>query len=177
MFILDPVRGLIPLEMEPYESEDFLQGLLAAHPDLLGNDRQFRLVLVSREVGVPDSLTGKSRWSLDHLYLDQEGVPTLVETKKASNTQIRREVVGQMLDYAANAVNYWSVEAIRSAFENTCASGSSDVMRALKEAFGEDLEIDTGKRASGSHDHAPHLPGKTFPRPAGGKGKIPCRIL
>ena len=28
--------------------------------------------------------------------------PTLVEVKRSSDTRIRREVVGQMLDYAAN---------------------------------------------------------------------------
>jgi hypothetical protein len=33
---------------------------------------------------------------------DQNAVPTLVEVKRSSDTRIRREVVGQMLDYAAN---------------------------------------------------------------------------
>jgi hypothetical protein len=31
-------------------------------------------------------------------------VPTLLEVKRSSDTRIRREVVGQMLDYAANGV-------------------------------------------------------------------------
>ena len=31
-------------------------------------------------------------------------MPTLVEVKRSSDTRIRREVVGQMLHYAANAV-------------------------------------------------------------------------
>src|SRR4051794_12230288 len=41
---------------------------------------------------------GSSRWSLDHLFVDQEGVPTLVEVKRSSDTRARREVVAQMLD-------------------------------------------------------------------------------
>jgi|SRR5579872_2595824 len=59
-------------------------------------------------------------WSLDHLFIDQDGIPTLVEVKRGTDTRIRREVVGQMLDYAANAVVYWPVESIRSHFDRTC---------------------------------------------------------
>src|SRR5262249_30776823 len=61
-----------------------------------------------------------ARRSLDHLYLDQDAIPTLVEVKRSQDTRIRREVVGQMLDYASNAVVYWPVEEIRKQFEKTC---------------------------------------------------------
>ena len=54
------------------------------------------------------------RWSLDHLFLDQDGVPTLVEVKRSSDTRIRREVVGQMLDYAANGVANWAIDRIQT---------------------------------------------------------------
>ncbi len=67
-----------------------------------------RWLLVKAEAGVPDAEAGGSRWSVDHLFLDQEGIPTLVEVKRSSDTRIRREVVGQMLDYAANAVQFWT---------------------------------------------------------------------
>ena len=49
-------------------------------------------------------------------------IPTLVEVKRSTDTRIRREVVGQMLDYAANAVVYWPMEQIRAQFEATCQS-------------------------------------------------------
>lgn len=41
--------------------------------------------------------------------------------KRAANTEIRRSVVGQMLDYAANAIGRsgWSLERIRSDFATT----------------------------------------------------------
>jgi hypothetical protein len=64
-------------------------------------------------MAVPDSAIAAARWSLDHLFLDQDGVPTLVEVKRNTDTRIRREVVGQMLDYAANAVVYWPIEDLR----------------------------------------------------------------
>jgi hypothetical protein len=56
-----------------------------------------RWLLVSREVGVPLQEEGAGQMSLDHLFLDQGAVPTLVEVKRGSDTRIRREVVGQML--------------------------------------------------------------------------------
>jgi hypothetical protein len=40
------------------------------------------------------------------LIIDQHAIPTLVEVKRSTDTRIRREVVSQMLDYAANADNY-----------------------------------------------------------------------
>jgi hypothetical protein len=73
------------------------------------------------------------RWSLDHLFLDQDGVPTLVEVKRGTDTRIRREVVGQMLDYAANGVVYWPLETIRASFGNTCAQAKLDPDQALLE--------------------------------------------
>src|ERR1035437_9301651 len=94
----------------PFAKEDFLQELVEKYPDLLAGDQMDstesrRWLLVARELGVPDDEGAADRWSLDHLFLDQDGIPTLVEVKRSSDTRIRREVVGQMLDYAANAVS------------------------------------------------------------------------
>jgi len=69
--------------------------------------------MVQREAGIPDSEGGYDRWSIDHVLLDQHGRPTLVEVKRSTDTRIRREVVGQMLDYAANALKYWPKDRIR----------------------------------------------------------------
>ena len=78
-----------------------------------------RWLLISDEAGVPDRDQGSTRWSIDHLFLDQEGIPTLVEVKRSSDTRIRREVVGQMFDYAANAVQFWSVGDVQRLFEQS----------------------------------------------------------
>jgi hypothetical protein len=71
-------------------------------------------------MGVPREQDGADHWSLDHLFLDQDAIPTLIEVKRSSDTRIRREVVGQMLDYSANAVVYWPVEAIQAKYEDGC---------------------------------------------------------
>src|SRR3954447_8360768 len=67
----------------------------------------------------------------EQLFVDQDGIPTLVEVKRSSDTRLRREVVGQLLDYAANAVLYWPVEKIRAQFEQTCHSGNQDPGQVL----------------------------------------------
>lgn len=124
----------------PYEAEALLQALLADHPEVLvGGDEEGDgrgWVLVKREAGVLDAEDAAARWSLDHLFLDREGVPTLVEVKRSSDTRARREVVAQMLDYAANAIAFWKVESLRAWFETECERGNVDSAAALDAACG-----------------------------------------
>ena len=107
---------------QEYASEDLLQKLIADYPNLLAGDQIHdaeprRGLLVSRELSLASEEAGGGRWSVDHLFLDQDAIPTIVEVKRSADTRIRREVVGQMLDYAANAVVYCPVEMLRSRFE------------------------------------------------------------
>jgi len=141
IFHLDADGELVEMREEPYESEDLLQHLLAEHPDLLAGaqinpDEPRKWLLVRREAGVPDDIDASDRWAVDHLFVDQDGIPTLVEVKRSSDTRIRREVVGQMLDYAANAVAYWPAERIVSEFEATCTASGRDPEEVLSETFG-----------------------------------------
>jgi len=138
---------LVELEDQPFDSEDAFQTLLGKYPELLAGDQidsnaPRRWLLVRREMGVPDEEGGGDRWSLDHLFLDQDGVPTLVEIKRSSDSRIRREVVGQMLDYAANAVVYWPVEEIRSQFTRRCEEAGKDPEAEMKSLLGDDADVD-----------------------------------
>lgn len=147
IFLLQDGGGLVRLQESPYDSEALLQELLAKYPDLLAGDQidgtePRRWLLVSREMGVPAEADGGDRWSLDHLFLDQDAIPTLVEVKRSSDTRIRREVVGQMIDYAANAVVYWPVETIRARFEQTCAARKEDAAATLAAFLGADADAD-----------------------------------
>ena len=105
-----PLRG--------YAREDMLQDLIAQYPEVLMGeqidpDDPPRWLLVTREAGIPDTENASGRWSADHLLIDQFALPTIVEVKRAEDTRIRREVVGQMLEYAANATRYWPAGRIR----------------------------------------------------------------
>jgi hypothetical protein len=150
IYIVGTGGQLVTMEEEPYEAEALLQGLLAEHPDLLAGDQMRpsaprRWLLISRELSVPDEVSEKSRWALDHLFIDQEGIPTLVEVKRSSNSQIRREVVGQMLDYAANGTLYWSPEQISAAFVRRCERDGLDPNDVLGTFLGEETEWDVSE--------------------------------
>ena len=112
--------------------EEDLQELLANHPALLGVGGG-DLLLVAREKGVRDGKGQSDRWSLDHLFISREGVPVLVEVKRKSDTRARREVVAQMLDYAANGPAYWEVDEIVRAYTETCEKADRDPDETLLE--------------------------------------------
>ncbi len=109
-------------EME-YVSENVLQDLIAEHPNLLAGEQMDeneprKWLLVQREQILPYDETGIKLFYLDHLFLDQDGIPTIIETKRSSDNRLRREVVAQMLDYAANALIYLPVEEIKARLED-----------------------------------------------------------
>ncbi len=107
----------------PYAAEKELQTLLANHPQLLGADafedeseRRWILIRGEMAVEIEDTEVTSTGW-VDHLFVDQDGIATIVEVKRASNTESRRKIVGQILDYAANAPHHWTADVLRSAFE------------------------------------------------------------
>jgi hypothetical protein len=116
---------LVAMVETPYEAETLLQELLARYPGLLAGDdaaaAEGAWLLIRREASVALGGDGGPRGSLDHLFVDAAGVPTLVEVKRSSDSRVRREVVGQMLDYAANAAGHWTDNTLRRLFEERCA--------------------------------------------------------
>ena len=155
IYHLNEQGQLAPMGEEPFELEDKLQELVAEHPGLLSGeqmnpDNPRRFILVGREQGIADIIGGSNRWSLDHLLIDQDAIPTLVEAKRSSNSQIRREIVGQMMDYAAHATQTWSAAEIRQAFEERAADPNAELAKLLgEEADAEEfwLKVETNLRA------------------------------
>jgi hypothetical protein len=144
-YLLGDDRKLVTMEEEPYDSETLLQELLANYPSLLTGDQMNpsaprTWLLVKREAGIPGEDGGGDRWSVDHLFLDQDAVPTLVEVKRSSDTRLRREVIGQMLDYAANAVVYWPADRVRALFETECDASGLDPTARVQELCSDDRD-------------------------------------
>lgn len=142
IFLLRDNEQFIEMEERCYDSERVLQELLSKYPSILSSDNHMggeprRWLLLQAEAGLSDTEQGSNRWSVDHLFVDQYGVPTIVEVKRSSDTRIRREVVGQMLEYAANAVAYWNVDALRAKFSETCRISASDPAEKLNLFLGE----------------------------------------
>jgi hypothetical protein len=147
IYLIEDGGQLVEMPEMAYDSEALLQGLLAQYPSLLAGDQidsiaPRRWLLISREVPLASQEGGAGRWSVDHVFLDQDAVPTLVEVKRSTDTRIRREVVGQMLDYAANAVVYWPIEAMQAQFELRCQEEQLESLEVFAESLGVSQEVD-----------------------------------
>lgn len=115
------------LKEETFAAESDLQELIAEHPELIDGeqirpDDARRWILVEREKGIAETSGAGARWSLDHLIVDQDARPTLVEVKLRDNPEIHRKIVGQMLEYAAHASENWTADELRRAFEKSADS-------------------------------------------------------
>lgn len=138
IYVRDAEGELEPLEEDPFLTEDALQRLLAEHPELLDGEQMRpgeprRWILVKPEQGIPDAAGAAARWSLDLLVIDQDATPTLVEVKLGANPEVRRTVVGQMLDYAAHAPQVWTADRLRRTFEE-----QPDAEERLADLFGDE---------------------------------------
>ncbi len=119
--------GFEGVKEETYAAESHLQELIAEHPELIDGeqirpDDARRWILVGREKGIAETSDAGARWSLDHLIIDQDARPTLVEVKLRDNSDIHRKIVGQMLEYAAHASETWTAAELRQAFEKSARS-------------------------------------------------------
>ena len=140
-------RAFVALEETAFATEDELQALIAEHPELLdgeqirpGNPR--RWVLIKREKGIAEAAGSGALWSVDHLIVDQDAVPTLIEVKRGSNPEVRRTIVGQLLEHAAHAGDAWTVQELREAFEHGAKEDGRDPGDELAELLGTDGEPD-----------------------------------
>lgn len=155
IFHINEKNEAVQLHEQRYENEDFFQQLIVRYPDILAGEQinpeaPRTWILISREMGVPGHEGGGDQWFLDHLFIDQDGTPTFVEVKRSTDTRIRREVVAQMLDYAANASVYWPVDRLRQAFEDHNDSPSDELHEKLGISPGEEdsfwSKVDTNLR-------------------------------
>ena len=124
--------------------EDALQTLFEKYPQIIPgkqidpvSEDPPHFVLLRREMPV-------GGWSLDHLFVDQKGILTLVETKLFQNPESRREVIGQTIEYAANATEFWAGGAARQKGTEFWSNQSppKELDEVFREEFGGDLDIE-----------------------------------
>lgn len=118
-----------------------LQDLLEQNPHILPSEQIYpdnppQWLLVKREMPVIDPATGAQRWSVDFLFLDHMAIPTLVECKRCDDTRSRREVIAQMLEYAANGYHYWSAEDLQ-AYAQESAGGLEQLDAWVSRSFAD----------------------------------------
>lgn len=115
--------------------EKTLRDLIHDHPDVLPV-REFdpgfgRLVTVARELNIPGV------GFIDVLLMDERGRLVVVECKLWRNPQARREVVGQILDYARELARYGYEDLQRQVSIATRRQGN--VLHALARSVGGTL--------------------------------------
>lgn len=138
-FLVDSEGDLKPLQQAPFERERQLDNYVEQYPQLLasalsteGADLQF--VLVETQAAIDDSDGDKSgRWAADAIFLDQTGTLTIVEDKLSSNPEVRRKIVGQMIEYAANILEAFTADGVQQRLART----HDDVEDALALLFGQ----------------------------------------
>jgi len=124
--------------------ESGLQELIEQHPQIIpggqiapGTEDPPRFTLLCREMPV-------GSWSLDFLLIDQYGTPTLLEAKLAENPDSRRAVVGQIVEYATNAAEYWSEGKLRekaSYYWNSRGYNIDDILLDMLDDDNADLDL------------------------------------
>lgn len=94
-------KGWISLPSEGYSGEAQLQEILFRDPDIvpvedISSDTELSPIkLMLKEVGLPGS------GATDLVGIDKNGNIYIIETKLARNPEVRRQVIGQILEYAA----------------------------------------------------------------------------
>ena len=150
IYHLNEQGHLEPMTEEPFALEDRLQELVAEYPRLLSGEQMDpesprRWILIGREQGIADIVGGEHRWSLDHLLVDQDAIPTLVEIKRSESSEIRRSIVGQMMDYAAHATQTLTSAEMRRVFEERSSDAGRDPNKELSDLLQSDDERDVEK--------------------------------
>jgi hypothetical protein len=117
------------LEVSTKNEDKELQRILELNLDLLPGEQiepedPRRWFLVKREMPILE-------WSIDFLFLDQNAVPTFVECKRYADTRARREVVGQVFEYVANAQREWTAVKLREVAEATAKQTGKTVEQYL----------------------------------------------
>jgi hypothetical protein len=147
IYLIQDEDRLVEMIEQAYDNEDRLQELLEKYPNLIAGDQIDRAtprqwLLISREMPIPAEDEVNGQWSFEHLFIDQNAIPTLVAVKHTQDDRIRREIVGQMLDYAANVLIYWPIESIITQFESNCRDVGRDPEQVFEEFLGTDAHED-----------------------------------
>ena len=92
--------------------ESWLQEILYAEPSILPTNEidsvYSNLIPIGREIPVPSGF-------IDNFYISSKGYLVIVDTKLWRNPESRREVVGQILDYAKD-IQQWDYEDLNNIY-------------------------------------------------------------
>lgn len=138
IYMIKENNEFVEMEEKGHAREIDFQMLIKKYPDLIpgdqidsGNPRKW--LLVGSEVNFP--IIGGGNIYLDHLFLDQDGIPTLVEIKRREDGRLNREVTSQIIEYGANLLLSTDALLLRSMVES---NDDADLYKILNEDDDED---------------------------------------
>lgn len=122
--------------------EGWIQELIRANPEILPVDEVESVfsppISVGREVPTKVGF-------IDNLYLSPQGYLTIVETKLWRNPEARREVVGQIIDYAKE-ISKWSFKELEEqvgSYNQKYRNTNLGVVKTLEQDQAEDFDEPT----------------------------------
>ncbi len=120
--------------------EDWIQNFIHKHPDIIPISEIepifSPLISIGKEVSTEAGY-------IDNLYISPNGYLTIVETKLWRNSEARREVVGQIIDYAKN-LNKWTFSDLNESvkiYNQKYNNNSNGIIETIKNQNSEfDIE-------------------------------------
>lgn len=122
-----------------FQSESVLQNMLYHSPEIIPieklGENLLRPKIFIKEAGLPGS------GNTDLIGIDENGGITIIECKLATNTEIRRKVIGQVLEYAAYLwkMNYDDFDGICCKAEKWSGKDLKDFMQEKATESGFEL--------------------------------------
>ena len=89
-------NGQISAQVADFMSEAELEEVVACRPELLTTGDDQPMAFVARQVDLPDA------GLLDLLFVSKVGLPVAAEVKLARNSESRRQIVAQIVDYLSS---------------------------------------------------------------------------
>jgi|GEM_PF-5318465 len=132
----------LSVQSSPFTDEAELQSLLLSNPELLP---LVQFGLAEKPVRFFVKEVELEAGYVDLLGFSEDGSVTIVECKLARNDESRREVIGQLLDYASDLYQ-WSYEELQEVCEGQEISGGQldcDLAKLICERA-KDAELDDG---------------------------------
>ena len=113
-----------PLDKTKFTEEGKLQDYLEKYPSLIPLsdivEGAFALLCIGREVSAGPG-------AIDLLFIDKDGLLTIVETKLRRNREARREVIGQIIEYASY-ISQWTTDKVYEIANAYLKSNLDEVM-------------------------------------------------
>ncbi|HEY9703865.1 MAG TPA: hypothetical protein V6C58_15555, partial [Allocoleopsis sp.] len=140
IYLIQNKDQLVEMIPQNYESEDVLQQFLEKYPQLLSSVLAKKLLFIKSQMSLKSAIQDGDKWTIDFLFVDENAVPILVNVTRNHSTENRRTILGEMLDYAANAIINLPIEKIMTNFQANCQTQGQDHHQILSDFIGADLE-------------------------------------